>query len=135
MYDAVHRGVSVKVLVPATMATDSPVVQHASHHIFGTLLKSGIHVYEYQPTLSHQKLMIVDGLWSCVGSTNFDDRSFQLNDEISMGVIDRALASELRAHFTADLRLCHERHFEEWKHRSVWHKMIDGLAYLGSNEL
>jgi cardiolipin synthase len=132
---AVKRGVHVYVMVPAAVATDSPVVQHASHHNFGTMLQRGVRIWEYQPTLLHQKILIVDGIWSCVGSTNFDDRSFQLNDEISMGVIDRTLATELRAHFQADLRLSHERHFDEWKHRGLWHKMIDGLAYLGSNEL
>ena len=104
MYDAVHRGVSVKILVPATASTDSPIVQHASHHHFGTLLKRGIRVFEYQPTLSHQKLMIVDGLWSCVGSTNFDDRSFQLNDEISMGIVDANVASQLVAAFNEDVK-------------------------------
>jgi cardiolipin synthase A/B len=135
MYDAVHRGVSVKVLVPATVATDSPVVQHASHHIFGTLLKRGIHVYEYQPTLSHQKLMIVDGLWSCVGSANFDDRSFQLNDEISMGIVDANIAAQLSAAFNEDLKHAKERHFQEWHDRSLWHKLIDGLAYLAHGQL
>lgn len=135
MYDAVHRGVSVKVLVPATVATDSPIVQHASHHIFGTLLKRGIHVYEYQPTLSHQKLMIVDGLWSCVGSTNFDDRSFQLNDEISMGMVDANIAGQLTAAFNEDLTHAKERHFQEWHDRSLWHKLIDGLAYLAHGQL
>lgn len=135
MYDAVHRGVSVKVLVPATASTDSPIVQHASHHIFGTMMKRGIHVYEYQPTLSHQKLIIVDGLWSCVGSTNFDDRSFQLNDEISMGVVDANIASQLTSAFNEDLKHARERHFQEWHDRSLWHKLIDGLAYLAHGQL
>jgi cardiolipin synthase A/B len=135
MYDAVHRGVSVKVLVPATVATDSPIVQHASHHIFGTLLQRGIHVYEYQPTLSHQKLMIVDGLWSCVGSTNFDDRSFQLNDEISMGIVDANIAGQLKSAFNEDMKHAKERHFQEWHDRSLWHKLIDGLAYLAHGQL
>ncbi len=135
MYDAVKRGVSVKILVPATSSTDSPIVQHASHHHFGTLLKRGIRVFEYQPTLSHQKLMVVDGLWSCVGSTNFDDRSFQLNDEISMGVVDSNIAGQLATAFNEDVKHSKERHFEEWSHRSLWHKLIDGLAYLAHGQL
>jgi cardiolipin synthase A/B len=135
MYDAVRRGVSVKVLVPATSSTDSPIVQHASHHNFGTMLKRGIRVWEYQPTLSHQKLIVVDGQWSCVGSTNFDDRSFQLNDEISMGVVDPQIATQLIAAFNNDLKQAKERHFDEWLHRSLWHKLIDGLAYLAHGEL
>jgi len=125
----------VKILVPATSSTDSPIVQHASHHHFGTMLKRGIRVFEYQPTLSHQKLMIIDGLWSCVGSTNFDARSFLLNDEISMGVVDANIASQLRAAFNEDLKHARERHFDEWSHRPLWHKLIDGLAYLAHGEL
>ncbi|HSP34680.1 MAG TPA: cardiolipin synthase [Thermoanaerobaculia bacterium] len=135
MYDAVKRGVSVKVLVPATASTDSPIVQHASHHNFGTMLKRGVRIWEYQPTLTHQKIIVVDGIWSCVGSTNFDDRSFDLNDEISMGVIDPQVASQLVAAFQDDVSHAKERHFDEWQNRSFWHKAIDGLAYLAHGEL
>lgn len=135
LYDAVKRGVSVKVLVPATTSTDSPIVQHASHHHFGTLLKRGVRVFEYQPTLLHQKLMVIDGSWSCVGSTNFDDRSFQLNDEISMGVVDTNIAAQLQAAFAADASKARERHFDEWSKRPLWHKLVDGLAYVARGQL
>ena len=133
--EAVKRGVDVKVMVPSTQATDSPIVQHASHHNFGTLLKRGVKVYEYKKTLLHQKLIIVDGIWSCIGSTNFDERSFQLNDEVSMAVIDPTIAQQLRAAFMDDLKYAEERHFEEWAHRSLWHKLEDGLAYLAHSQL
>src|SRR5438105_2400759 len=133
--DAVRRGVDVKVMVPATTVTDSPIVQHASHHRFAVLLRNGIKIWEYKQTLLHQKVIIVDGMWSCVGSTNFDDRSFQLNDEISMGVLDRGIAAQLRAAFANDLKLCQQRTYDEWVHRSLWHKFIDQLAYLGSSQL
>ena len=132
---AVRRGVDVKVMVPATSSTDSPIVQHASHHQFDALLKNGVKIWEYQPTLLHQKIIVVDGIWSCVGSTNFDDRSFQLNDEISLGVLDRNVASGLRTAFANDLRSARERHYDEWHHRSLWHKLIDQIAYLGSSQL
>ena len=132
---AVQRGVDVKVMVPATGSTDSPIVQHASHHEFGRLLKDGVKIYEYTPTLLHQKIMIVDGIWSCVGSTNFDDRSFQLNDEITLGVLDRNIASALRRAFANDLRQTRQRTFAEWSHRPLWHKLIDQLAYLGGSQL
>jgi cardiolipin synthase len=132
---AVKRGVDVTVMVPATQSTDSPIVQHASHHQFGALLESGVKIWEFQPTLLHQKILVVDGVWSCVGSTNFDDRSFQLNDEISMGILDSALAAQLTAAFEADRRYARERKLEEWEHRSLWHKALDGLAYLGSSQL
>lgn len=133
--DAVARGVDVKVMMPSDDATDSPLVQHASHHHFGTLLKRGVKIYEYQKTLLHQKVIVVDGLWSCVGSTNFDERSFQLNDEVSIGVIDPVVAAQLRAAFFNDLRSTNERKFDEWKDRSLYHKTIDGMAYLGRSQL
>jgi len=133
--EAVHRGVDVKVMVPSTTVTDSPVVQRASHHQFGTLLERGVKVYEYKKTLLHQKIIIVDGVWSCIGSTNFDDRSFQLNDEVSMAVLDQNIAQKLRAAFDDDLHFAEERHFGEWAKRPLWDKIIDGLAYLAHSQL
>ena len=132
---AVERGVDVRVMLPSTAVIDAALVQHASHHHYGDLLKCGVRILEHQKTLTHQKIMIVDGLWSCVGSTNFDDRSFQLNDEISVGLIDAAIASQLRAAFAADLSHSRQRHFQEWQDRSLWHKLMDGLAYLGRSQL
>ena len=133
--EAVKRGVDVKVIVPATTSTDSPIVQHASHHRFGLLLQKGIKIWEYKKTLLHQKVIIVDGVWSCVGSTNFDRRALQLNDEISLGIVDRGVAAQLRAAFADDLRYAEPRSYEQWEHRGVWHKMMDGLAYLASSQL
>ena len=132
---AVKRGVDVKIIVPSQNATDSAIVQHASHHHFGTLLGRGVKIWEYQPTLLHQKIIVVDGTWACVGSTNFDDRSFQLNDELSIGVIDPAIAAQLKAAFEADRSHARQRTMEEWSHRPLWHKAIDGLAYLGRSQL
>jgi cardiolipin synthase A/B len=135
MAEAVRRGVEVKVIVPATTSTDSPIVQHASHHRFGLLLQKGVKIWEYKKTLLHQKVIIVDGIWSCVGSTNFDRRALQLNDEISLGIVDPNIAAQLRAAFADDLRYAEPRSYEQWKHRGVWHKMVDGLAYLASSQL
>jgi len=132
---AVQRGVSVKIMVPADTATDSPIVQHASHHHFGTLLKRGVRIWEYERTLLHQKVMVIDGVWSNVGSANFDDRSFQLNDEINIGVLDPNIAAQLRAAFAGDLKYAKERKLEEWENRSLWHKLVDGVAYLGRSQL
>jgi cardiolipin synthase len=133
--EAVDRGVDVKIMVPSVDATDNAIVQHASHHHFGTLLKRGVKIWEYDRTLLHQKVMVIDGLWSSVGSTNFDDRSFQLNDEINVGVLDARLAAQLRAAFAADLRHARQRSFKEWQDRSLWHKTVDGVAYLGRSQL
>jgi cardiolipin synthase len=133
--EAVKRGVEVKVMVPATTSTDSPIVQHASHHRFGLLLQKGIKIWEYKKTLLHQKVIIVDGVWSCVGSTNFDRRALQLNDEISLGILDPNIAAQLRAAFDDDMRDAEPRSYEQWRHRGVWHKLEDGLAYLASSQL
>lgn len=133
--NAVRRGVRVRIMVPATTATDSPVVQHASHHHFGTLLKAGAEVYEYQKTLLHQKVMVIDGVWSVIGSTNFDERSFHLNDEISIGVLDPGIAEGLRSAFDADLQFATQRKLDEWKDRPVGHRLIDGMAYLAHPQL
>lgn len=133
--DAVQRGVDVKIMVPSDDATDSAIVQHASHHHFGTMLKRGVKIWEYEKTLLHQKVIVVDGIWSSVGSTNFDDRSFQLNDEVNIGIIDAQIAAQLKAAFAADLRHARQRQFEEWQNRGLWHKLIDGLAYLGRSQL
>jgi cardiolipin synthase len=122
-------------MVPSDEATDNALVQHASHHHFGTLLKRGVKIWEYKRTLLHQKVIIIDGVWSSVGSTNFDDRSFQLNDEINVGVLDAGIAQQLRAAFAADLPQARQRHFNEWQNRSLWHKTVDGVAYLGRSQL
>jgi cardiolipin synthase len=135
MAEAVRRGVDVKVVVPATSSTDSPIVQHASHHRFGILLQKGVKIWEYKKTLLHQKVIIVDGVWSCVGSTNFDRRALQLNDEISLGIVDPKVAAQLRAAFADDLRYAERRSYQQWQHRGVWHKFVDALAYLASSQL
>ena len=132
---AVKRGVKVRVMIPSADVNDSPIVQHASHHHYGTLLKRGVQVYEYRKTLLHQKILIVDGVWSVVGSTNFDDRSFDINDEVSIGLYDPNVAQQLRAAFFADLASCQPITLAEWKNRGFLHKMEDGLAYSINDEL
>lgn len=133
--EAVKRGVDVKIMVPSADATDSAIVQHASHHHFGTLLKNGVKIWEYEKTLLHQKVLIVDGIWSSVGSTNFDDRSFDLNDEVNISMLDAEVAGQLRAAFLADMKHARQRQFDEWKGRGLWHQLVDGLAYLGRSQL
>lgn len=133
--EAVDRGVDVRIMVPSDDATDNAIVQHASHHHFGTLLKRGVKIWEYERTLLHQKVIVIDGQWASVGSTNFDDRSFQLNDEINVGFLDPQLAAQLRAAFVADAQHAKQRQFDEWSDRSLWHKAVDGVAYLGRSQL
>ena len=111
------------------------MVQHASHHHYGDLLESGVRIFEYQRTLTHQKIIIVDQQWSCVGSTNFDDRSFQLNDEVTVGFTDPEIARQLRGAFFDDIRFAEEVHLDAWRRRPLRHKMIDEAAFSARREL
>ncbi|HVT45237.1 MAG TPA: cardiolipin synthase [Thermoanaerobaculia bacterium] len=133
--EAVRRGVEVRVMLPSVRATDSSLVQHASHHHFGSLLERGVKVYEYDKTLLHQKVMVIDGEWASVGSTNFDDRSFEINDEVSLGIIDVEIARQLEEAFERDLEHCIELKLDAWKQRPIGHKLIDGFAYLFNEQL
>ena len=127
---AVERGVDVRIMVPSTDASDMPLVQHAAHHTFQKLLDSGVRMFEYQRTLLHQKVMTADGIWCCVGSSNFDDRSFETNDEVTVGFKDAQLAAQLEQIFEDDLKLCKELRAADWKRRGFMHRAKDGALYL-----
>ncbi len=135
LLEAVKRGVEVRVMIPASEASDSPWVQHASHHHYGTLLKGGVRLFDYHRTLLHQKVMVIDSCLSSIGSTNFDDRSFELNDEVSLVVHDEAIARELEETFERDREHATEVHFDEWKHRPVSHKLKDFSAFVFNEQL
>ena len=87
----VKRGVAVHLMVPGNK-TDSPFVRIAGSHLYCSLLEAGVRVYEFEPTLLHQKIVIVDRIWSHVGSTNFDARSLALNEEVGVGILDERTA-------------------------------------------
>ena len=128
--DAVKRGVDVRVLMPSTSGSDNPMVQHAGHRNFEKLLRCGVRLFEYPHTLLHQKVMTVDGVWSAIGSSNFDDRSFDTNDEITLGILDAAVAQRLDAVFEKYAPKCKEIKLEAWKKRGLWHKLKDNAFYL-----
>ena len=132
---AVRRGVDVRVMMPGDEVTDSAIVQHASHHRFGSLLEKGIRMFEQRHTLIHQKIIVVDGVWSSVGSTNFDDRSFEVNDEISVAIHDEGIARQLREAWDRDMEHAYEWKADEWKKRSPWHRLVDFSAYLLNEQL
>jgi cardiolipin synthase len=126
---AAARGVDVRVMVPAADASDMPLVQHAAHRNFDTLLAAGVRILEYRKTLLHQKCMTVDGVWCAIGSSNFDDRSLEINDEISAGFRDAALATRLEEIFHRDARECAELEAQSWASRGLWHRMRDNASY------
>lgn len=131
---AVARGVRVRIMLPGPEAADSRLVLHAGHVHYRELLEAGVELYEYTPTLLHSKVMVVDGLWSHVGSTNFDQRSFEINDEVSVGVIDPEVAARLTAAFEHDLAHCGRLRAATW-HRSIWHELLDRAAHLTHQEI
>ncbi|QJW84292.1 hypothetical protein HK414_12105 [Ramlibacter terrae] len=131
---AVKRGVDVRVMMPATSGSDSPMVQHAGHRNFEKMLKCGVRLFEYPHTLLHQKIMTVDGVWSAVGSTNFDDRSFDTNDEITLGILDADIARQFDAIFEKYMPRCEEIQLEKWRKRSFLLKLKAHAAY-AINEL
>ena len=124
----VKRGVAVHLMVPGKQ-TDSPFVRDAGCNLYEDLLRGGVRVYEFEPTLPHQKIVVVDGIWSHVGSTNFDSRSLALNEEVGIGLLDKDIAAQLREAFHADLRRSTELTLERWSKRP-WHsKVWSWLAY------
>ncbi len=110
-------GVDVRVLVP-NQHIDVPVLRWAAQYYYGELLESGIRIWEYQPTMLHAKLLVVDGVWSIVGSANLDVRSQELNEEVIVGILDHGFARELEATFRMDLERAREIRLEEWRERS-----------------
>ena len=133
--NAVERGVDVRVMVPSAEASDMPIVQHAAHRNFEKLLACGVRIFENPRTLLHQKVMTVDGVWCAIGSTNFDDRAFEINDEITLGFQDAALARELELIFERDLEDCTELRLESWAKRGTFHKLKDHFFYLFNEQL
>jgi cardiolipin synthase len=130
----VKRGVAVHLMVPGSN-TDNKLVRRAGCSLYGDMLRAGVRLYEFTPTLLHQKIVIVDGIWSHVGSTNFDSRSLALNEEIGIGIRDRAIAQELRAAFEQDLRRSHEVTLQVWQQRPWYSGVIDWAVYQMHDQL
>jgi cardiolipin synthase A/B len=127
--EARRRGVEVEIILPGRKA-DLPVVRKASRALWGDLLEGGVKIYEYLPTMYHCKVFIVDDLWVSVGSTNFDNRSFRLNDEANLNVRDAEFAREQIETFKEDKTNSRLITFEEWQQRPWRRKALDWLASL-----
>ena len=129
-----QRGVDVEIIVPGTKI-DAELVRKASRSRWGDLLEAGVEIYEYQPTMYHCKVMVVDDLWVSVGSTNFDNRSFRLNDEENLNVYDADFAREQVRDFEADRAKSHRVTFAEWKARPLGEKILEHAAGLLRGQL
>jgi cardiolipin synthase A/B len=134
LVSARKRGVDVEVIVPGTKI-DSELTRQASRARWGDLLESGVEIYEYRPTMYHCKVMVVDDLWVSVGSTNFDNRSFRLNDEANLNVFDGDFAREQTAVFEKDRARSHRVTLDEWKRRPLMEKIVERLAALFRSQL
>jgi cardiolipin synthase len=122
----VRRGVRVAVLVPAVI--DHNIVRQASRAQFGELLQAGVEIYEYAPALLHAKTIAIDGVWATIGSTNLDNLSFAVNDELNLFFYDRDVAQQLERIFMDDVQVSRRITYEAWKNRGVGARLLEMLA-------
>ncbi|HYP15451.1 MAG TPA: phospholipase D-like domain-containing protein [Bryobacteraceae bacterium] len=123
------RGVKVRVVCPGDH-NDHTVTRRSSRRLYGELLKAGAEIHEYQTSMIHTKSMVIDGKWSVVGSTNLDHRSFSINDEVNLASNDAGLAARLREDFARDVAESKCVTYEEWKRRSIFERLHEGLGRL-----
>jgi cardiolipin synthase len=128
---AAARGVEVKLIVPGPQ-TDVPIIRMASRFHYGELLDGGVEIYEYTPTMLHTKLMVVDGLWSTIGSINFDNRSMRRNAEANISVYDRAFASRVERVVAEDLETSERFTKEKWRKRGILARLGEAFFWLFS---
>ncbi|HUP48684.1 MAG TPA: cardiolipin synthase [Thermoanaerobaculia bacterium] len=131
---AVRRGVDVRVIVPGQYV-DVPIVRQASRWLYEGMLRRGIRIFEYEPTMMHAKTMVVDGLWSTVGSSNFDDRSFRLNDEVNVNIYDAGIAGRMEQMFLEDLDRSREITLPKWFRRPLFDRLKENFADLFKRQL
>jgi cardiolipin synthase A/B len=132
--DAAGRGVRVRVLVPGPHIDKGPV-RIAGRGSYDELVEAGVEIHEYQPTMLHAKTMVVDGMWSSVGSVNFDNRSFQLHDEATLCVLSDSFAGRLTEQFERDLERSERIEGERWAGRGPVQRASESALKLGRREL
>jgi cardiolipin synthase len=134
LVEARRRGVDVEIIVPGPIL-DAQVVRRASRAKWGPLLEAGVEIYEYQPTFYHTKVMVVDDCWVSVGSTNFDNRSFRLNDEANINVLDQGFAQEQARIFAEDRSRSKRVTLEEWRRRPITERLEELVGRMMRNQL
>ena len=134
LIEARRRGVRVRIVVPGRY-TDARIGRWAAQGLYGVLLQAGIEVFEYQPTMIHCKVMVIDGEWTSVGSANFDDRSFRLNDEANLNVFSKHLAAEQIRQVDEDIAHSKRMVLKRWSRRPASRRLYEGLALLLRSQL
>lgn len=131
---AAKRGVDVRVIVPGTHI-DTETVRKASRSLWGPLLEAGVQIAEFQPTMFHVKCLVVDSCLVSVGSTNFDNRSFSINDEANLNVFDQAFAQEQERVFEMDWKRSKPMTLDAWRKRPLMEKAVEKAASLLKSQL
>jgi cardiolipin synthase len=126
LMDAAGRGIDVKLILPSR--SDSAVVYHAGRSHYSTLLKGGVKIYERGGTLLHSKTALIDGVWSTVGSSNLDWRSFLDNDEVNAVILGREFGGQMQAMFAQDLAASEQITLERWQHRPLAFRFKEWMA-------
>jgi cardiolipin synthase len=129
LVETAQRGVRFSVVLPGT-DTDQHWVRLASRRQYGALLEGGVRIFEYEGPMTHVKALIVDDLWSVLGTTNIDNRSFEHNDEVNIVMREETIARRLAEDYRGDLDKSREITLDGWRHRPLWEKLIGTLAWI-----
>ena len=124
---AARRGVDVRIIVPGQ--SDVDIVRHASRAVWGRLLRAGVRIFEWDESVLHAKTAVVDGLWSTIGTFNFDYMSLRMNLEVNVTVLDERFAARLEASFLEDFELCREVSLVDFRFRPLGQRLLEYLAY------
>ncbi len=123
---AVQRGVDVRLILPGEH-DDQPLTKSAGRAAYGRMLEGGVKIFEYQPTMIHTKAMVIDGLFALVGSSNFDARSSEINEEVDLAIYDQDFGRKMEAMFEEDLRHSKQYTLEQFRNRSLWERTTEWL--------
>jgi cardiolipin synthase A/B len=129
LVESAKRGVAITVIVPGSK-TDQKWVRLASRRMWGQLLEAGVRIFEYRDTMTHMKVLVADELWSVLGTTNIDNRSFEHNDEVNVAMRDRALAERLLEDYARDIEGSREVTLERWRRRPLWEKLVGPFVWI-----
>jgi cardiolipin synthase len=124
-----ERGVVITIIVPGPH-TDQHWVRLASRRMWGPLLAAGVRIFEFRDRMMHAKIMVVDGEWAVLGTTNMDNRSFEHNDEVNVAMCDRSVAGRLLADYERDLINSSEVTLARWKRRPLWEKIVGPFIWI-----